>query len=169
MIRATSARNITMDRNWNARWRWRIISNINVAVWACAVTLWKGVCRYAKLLGSPSDDYLHTSGGEFLIPSQNKFDSKYHVIRDTRIRWSKLATGLEWVGINIPWTKTTHEKDALIVLTACDEVTNPIPPLRHHLESTPRCPTMHHSLYSKRTVDGHTQPRTGSWADLEGS
>jgi hypothetical protein len=99
-------------------------NSFDVAVWACATTLWKGVCR----------------GGEFLVPSMNKFDPKYHVTRGTRVKWAKLATGLEWVGINIPWTKTTHEKGALIVLTACDKVTNPIPPLRHHLRVNGKVP-----------------------------
>jgi hypothetical protein len=39
-------------------------SSFNVAVWACTITLWKGVCR----------------GSEFLVPSMNKFDPKYHVM-----------------------------------------------------------------------------------------
>ena len=53
-------------------------NSFDIAVWACVTTLWKGVCR----------------GGEFLIPSMNKFDPKYHVMQGTRVKWAELATGL---------------------------------------------------------------------------
>src|SRR5882762_2831063 len=88
----------------------------DAAVYACATSLWKGVSR----------------GGEFLVPSGSTFDPKYHVTkgtltRGTLTRWARLASGIEWLKI------FTHELGADIILTACDDITNPLPPLRHHL------------------------------------
>jgi hypothetical protein len=116
-----------------------LLNSFDVAVWACTTTLWKGVCR----------------GGEFLVPSVNKFDPKYHVTWGTWLKWAELATGLKWVGINIPWTKTMHEKGALIVLTACDEVTNPIPPFDIIFESTSKCCLTHCFSRLKPVKAGH--------------
>jgi hypothetical protein len=53
-------------------------NSFDSAVWACVVTLFKGVFR----------------GGEFLVPSYGAFKSKYHVTRNTSLKWGKLASGL---------------------------------------------------------------------------
>jgi type IV secretory pathway TrbD component len=92
-------------------------NSFGLVVWACAVTLFKGVCR----------------GGEFLVLSCSAFKLKYHITRNTSLKWGKLTTSLEWLNIRIPWTKTTHSEGALITLTTCDEVMNPLPAVRHHL------------------------------------
>ena len=63
-------------------------NSFNMVVWACAVTLFKGACR----------------GGEFLVLSHGAFDLKYHVTCDAYLKWGKLATGLEWLNIQISWT-----------------------------------------------------------------
>ena len=56
-------------------------NSLDSAVWACAMTLFKGVCR----------------GGEFLVPSCGTFDQKYHVTHNAPLKCGKLATGLEWL------------------------------------------------------------------------
>jgi hypothetical protein len=120
-------------------------NSLDAAIWACATTLFKGVCR----------------GGEFLVPSRGTFDPRYHVARGTTIKWGKLATGLEWLNIRIPWTKTTHGDGALITLTACDEVTNPLPPIRHHLRVNANVPDTA-PFFSFTTADGW-EPLTKDW------
>lgn len=115
----------------------------DAAVYACATCLWKGVCR----------------GGEFLVPSGSKFDPKYHVTRGTLIKWARLASGVEWVKVFIPWSKTTHELGANIILTACDDITNPLPPLRHHLTVNASVPDSA-PFFAYETSDGGWAPLT---------
>jgi hypothetical protein len=120
-------------------------NSFDSAVWACVVTLFKGVFR----------------GGEFLVPSYGAFKSKYHVTRNTSLKWGKLATGLEWLNIRIPWTKTTPSEGALITLTACDEVTNPLPAVRHHLRVNATVPNT--ALFFSFVTAVGWEPLTKDW------
>lgn len=118
----------------------------DAAMWACACTLWKGICR----------------SGEFLVPSRAKFNPTRHVTRGTTFKWSSLASGIRWVGVFVPWTKTTHEQGATIILTECDDVTNPLPPLEHHLSVNASVPDSA-PLFAFETADGGWEPLTKSF------
>ena len=73
----------------------------DIAIWAIACTTFFG-CRRL---------------GETTIPSKAKFDKKFHVTNATSYSFCSLSNGNFACSIRIPWTKTTKELGAEIVLT----------------------------------------------------
>ena len=73
----------------------------DIAIWAIACTTFFG-CRRL---------------GETTIPSKSKFDKKFHVTNSTSYSIHSLSDGNTSCTIRIPWTKTTREQGAEIVLT----------------------------------------------------
>ena len=73
----------------------------DIAIWAIACTTFFG-CRRL---------------GETTIPSKAKFDKKFHVTNSTSYSIHALSDGNTSCTIRIPWTKTTKEQGAEIVLT----------------------------------------------------
>ncbi|KAJ3805286.1 hypothetical protein F5876DRAFT_52106, partial [Lentinula aff. lateritia] len=70
------------------------------AVWALVCTTFSA-CRWL---------------GKLTVPSQNTFDPKFHVIRDSKaITFNSKPTSVHF---RIPWTKTTKEEGALAVATS---------------------------------------------------
>ncbi|KAF5374244.1 hypothetical protein D9758_004720 [Tetrapyrgos nigripes] len=74
----------------------------HAAIWAAALTtFW--ACRRL---------------GETTVPSESKFDPKFHVTLGTVFRWHQLDNGAKAVSLHIPWTKTTHGNGADITVSS---------------------------------------------------
>ncbi|KAJ3964946.1 hypothetical protein EV361DRAFT_811448 [Lentinula raphanica] len=83
--------------------------------------------------------------GELTIPSQNGFNPKLHVARNTPITRSTYADGSpRAISFNIPWTKTTKELGATVVGTVQRgplAILCPFNALSKHIEANQGLPT----------------------------
>ena len=61
------------------------------------------------------------------------------------------------LSFNIPWSKTTKEEGALIVLTARDDLFCPVKALEHHLSLNRDIP-VHAPLFAFKTASGYSLP-----------
>ena len=74
----------------------------HAAVWAVALVTFFG-CRRL---------------GETTLSTAAAFDPKYHVLRSTKILFRVLRDGARSASFDIPWTKSTKEVGATVILTA---------------------------------------------------
>jgi hypothetical protein len=121
-------------------------SAFDSAVWACAATAFCGCCRL----------------GELLIPSPGAFNPKKHVSRGTTVKFDRVRAGPEFVSFHVPWTKTTKECGADIILTATKTPVDPVSAFRHHLSANSAVPASA-PLFAFETLDGGWAPMTKSW------
>jgi hypothetical protein len=117
--------------------------SFHAAVWAVALVSFFG-CRRL---------------GETTIPSINNRDPKYHALASTSVNFTTLSEGTQSASFRIPWTKTTHEEGAAVILTARE---GPICPVRalflhHNIINKDRPSDM--SFFSYRSA-------SGMWTDM---
>ena len=91
--------------------------------------------------------------GELTIPSPSSFDSKMHVIRSTNVSFKMKGLSPSSVSFRIPWTKSTREKGAEVILTTRSDVLCPVTALLLHLKACYFCyPAEPHLTYHRLTT-----------------
>ncbi|PPQ74199.1 hypothetical protein CVT24_012718 [Panaeolus cyanescens] len=92
--------------------------------------------------------------GETTVKSAATFDPAYNVLRSATINFRYGSVpGSSSIDIAIPWTKTTKQEGAVIVLTSRTDVLCPVKALLNHLAVNANCPP-HLSLFAYRTETG---------------
>lgn len=119
-------------------------NSFHAAVWAVALTSFFG-CRRL---------------GETTVSSAQAFDPKYHAPASSTVIFSTLRDGTRSASFHIPWTKTTREDGADIILTArSDEILCPVKALFIHRQIINKeCPA-DMSLFAY-------QSPSGSWTHM---
>ncbi|KAG2107940.1 DNA breaking-rejoining enzyme [Suillus discolor] len=92
-------------------------NTFDVSVFAVASTAFWSCCRL----------------GELIIDSALLFNPSRHVSRSAPLRRGTSSTGVSFIVITIPWTKTTHGDGANLVASRIDDHSNSISALNHHL------------------------------------
>lgn len=92
---------------------------LDAAIWAAATAAFWG-CRRL---------------GEVTVPTLEALDGTYHVLREVESAFFRMEIlgGTESNSFRIPWTKTTREKGASVVLTGRRDELCPVRAMRHHL------------------------------------
>lgn len=93
-------------------------NSFDVAVWAAATVAFWSCCRL----------------GELLVISSNSFDSSRNVAQNASVTFKVLRHGERTACFHIPWSKTTHEKGADIIVTGNGESSDPFAALQHHMK-----------------------------------
>lgn len=101
-------------------------SPFDAAVWAVASVAFWSCCRL----------------GELVIPSKNSFDPRKHVARSTPLVPSNPVGGVESAYFHVPWTKTTSNKGANIIITSRPgDLTDPLSAIKNHLDINSSVPS----------------------------
>lgn len=93
-------------------------NSFDVAVWAAATVAFWSCCRL----------------GELLVLSSNSFDNSRNIAQSVPVTFKVLRGGERTACFHIPWSKSTHEKGADIVVTGNDESSDPFAALQHHMK-----------------------------------
>ncbi|PBK81214.1 hypothetical protein ARMGADRAFT_1091504 [Armillaria gallica] len=88
------------------------------AVWAAALTAWKGCTRL----------------GEILLASSSQSDPARNVLRRSPRTTGLAANNHSWISIFIPYTKTRKFLGNWITLTSSTDPADPLSAFQHHLE-----------------------------------
>ncbi|KAF8814113.1 hypothetical protein BYT27DRAFT_7219923 [Phlegmacium glaucopus] len=94
-----------------------ISTPFHAAVWAIAMVTFFG-CRHL---------------GGTTVSSISSFDSKCHVLCSADVTFKTLQDNSRLALFHIPWTKTTHEEEAHIIVTAHDDQLCPCDALQNYL------------------------------------
>jgi hypothetical protein len=100
--------------------------------------------------------------GELIIPSLNSFNSCKHVLRGAKRSFGRVRNGAEFLNFHIPWSKTTKEEGADIILTPTPGPLNPVAAFHHHLSANAAVPDKA-PLFAFETRDGGWSPLTKAW------
>ncbi|KAF5322726.1 hypothetical protein D9619_000414 [Psilocybe cf. subviscida] len=139
---------VTMDHMNALRRGLNLRNSFDSAVWAVATVAFWSCCRL----------------GELLIPSAGSFDPSRHVVQDATVSFKVLPGGQRTALFHIPWSKTTHENGADVVITGNPELSDPFAALQHHIKvnvggsgdsATP--------LFAFRSHGGGYSPLTRDW------
>jgi len=84
------------------------------------------------------------------------------VIKGTDVQFGSTRGGHKFASFDIPWSKTTREQGASIVLTHIPEPMDPVSAIRHHLAANSSVPPSA-PLFSFETADGGWSPMTKAW------
>lgn len=90
--------------------------------------------------------------GEMTVTTLSAFDKKYHVLRSTPISYPELRDGSRSANFRIPWTKTTRDDGATVILTAREDELCPRWALRNHIAINGNVPP-DASLFAYQTQD----------------
>ena len=71
--------------------------------------------------------------GETTVKSLASFDPLYHATRTALVTFQDLPNGSSSASFRIPWTKTTKQDGATIIITSRDDELCPVSTLRNHL------------------------------------
>ncbi|KAJ8518023.1 hypothetical protein ONZ45_g4856 [Pleurotus djamor] len=117
-------------------------SSFDSAVWVVALCAFWGCCRL----------------GELTVKSSNSFNPTYHVSRSTSVSYhqsipsSSSNSTIPSLHLSIPWTKTTKESGALLLITGRPSLC-PCDAMRNHLSVNVGIPPDSH-LFSYRSPSG---------------
>jgi hypothetical protein len=100
--------------------------------------------------------------GELLTHSVNSFDPMRNVSRNAPLRRDRTPTGVPFIILSIPWTKTTHTDSANIVASGVDDPSNPVLALVHHLSANSSVPGIA-PFFAFETDSGGWAPMTRTW------
>jgi hypothetical protein len=100
--------------------------------------------------------------GELLIPDQNVFIPSKHVVQGARRSFGQVRNRADFVSFHIPWTKTTKEEGADIVLTSVQGPLDPVVAFCHHLSANALVPN-DAPLFAFETLAGSWAPMTKPW------
>lgn len=126
---------VSLDHLHILRTHLDLSSPLHAAAWAVALVTFFG-CRRL---------------GETTVKSRSSFDPRYNVLRGTAIAFKNLSNGSSSVGIRIPWTKTTKQEGASIILTSRDDALCPVRAFRNHLDVNMNIPASA-SLFAYRAL-----------------
>jgi hypothetical protein len=110
---------------------------LHAAIWAMATITFFG-CRRL---------------GETTVKSLSSFNPLLHATRAAPMTFHSLPDGSSSASIRIPWTKTTKQEGATIILTSRSDIFCPVAALRTHLQVNGVAPYSI-SLFGYRTPDG---------------
>ncbi|KAE9384766.1 hypothetical protein BT96DRAFT_968508 [Gymnopus androsaceus JB14] len=93
--------------------------------------------HYVKLSTSVSP-FIVLYGREITVPSASKFSTKYHVSRRSAdLRFQQHRNAAKSANFRIPWTKTTKEEGANVVVTGRPDELCGVTALEQHLRAMP--------------------------------
>jgi len=72
--------------------------------------------------------------GEILVKADASFDPAYHVRKGTIISIRSVNSSSKSISFPIPWTKTTKEEGATVVITSRSDVLCPVKALLNHIQ-----------------------------------
>jgi hypothetical protein len=143
--------------------------SFHAAIWALALCAFFSCCRL----------------GELAVTTAAAFDEKYNVFRSAlcatffsyisflsfyRITFRTLRDGSRSGNFHIPWTKTTKELGASVILTGCNNILCPVAALKNHLSvnSSTNMPTslFSYSIHKNRQLISRKW-RKASYAHLQ--
>lgn len=122
-----------------------LTNSFDAAVWAVACIAFWSCCRL----------------GELVIPSRDTFDPGKHVAGSTHVSFRTGAT-VSSASFHIPWTKTTKNAGADIVITKISDVSDPHNALLHHRHVNCNIPG-DAPMFSYKIEDGGWAPMTKDW------
>ncbi len=70
--------------------------------------------------------------GEILVDSPGKYRQDRHVSRGTLVHYRCIPNGVNYAILHIPWTKTTGQVGAEVVLTQIRGLLDPVTAIKHH-------------------------------------
>ena len=117
--------------------------SFHAAVWAVALVTFFGCHRL----------------GEITVSSASSFDPSLHVLHSADVSFVTLRDGSRSASFRIPWTKTTREEGASVILTARDDQLCPCAALKNHLDVNCDAPRTS-SLFTYVTADGRWEHMT---------
>jgi len=109
----------------------------HASIWAVALTTFFG-CRRL---------------GETTLKSAASFNPLYHVTRASEVHFRSHRDGATSADFHIPWTKTTKQAGAEVILTTRDDELCPIGALHNHLTVNKDAPPSM-SMFTYRNADG---------------
>ena len=95
--------------------------------------------------------------GELTVPSPRAFNPSFHVTRSVEVVHRSNRDTSSSASFRIPWTKTTKEEGATIVLTARDDHLCPLKALSFHFSMNPDIPGSA-PLFSFASPSGYSMP-----------
>lgn len=113
----------------------------HAAVWAAATVAFFG-CRRL---------------GEILIKNRNNIDKRYNVLRWSLPAFKSHNLSMTSASFHIPWTKTTKQKGAHVVLTARNDRLCPVSALFNHLHVNKDLPP-HAPLFAFKCINKNWKP-----------
>jgi len=127
---------------------------LHAAIWAVATVTFFGCHRLGMtLFPHPFLSHPLWFTGETTVKSSHAFNPLHHATRATTITFQSLTNGSSSASIRIPWTKTTKQDGATIILTARSDFLCPVAALRAHLNINCNAPSST-SLFGYRTPEG---------------
>ncbi len=99
--------------------------------------------------------------GETLVSTVAGFDPAIHVTKDAAPQFRTHYGGSRSVSLLIPWTKTTHELGAAVIVTGRDDRLDPCAAVQRHLEVNAAVPSWA-PLFAYATSDGSWKHLTKS-------
>lgn len=140
---------VTIEHMHTLRLGLNLANSFDSAVWALATTAFWSCCCL----------------GELTIPSANGFDPARHVAQSAKVTFKTLPGGQKSAVFHIPWSKTTHEQGADIVITANNDISDPYAALMHHVSvnmgNTTSSSTV--PLFSYKIGGGKMAPMMRDW------
>jgi hypothetical protein len=118
-------------------------NTFHAAIWAAALTTFFG-CRRL---------------GETTLSASSAFNDKHHVLRSTHVTFRTLRDGTRSASFRIPWTKTTREEGASIILTGRNDQLCPCDALTNHFRTNHNIPPSA-SLFAYQTADNEWEHMT---------
>jgi hypothetical protein len=100
--------------------------------------------------------------GELLTNSVNSFDPTCNVSHNAPLRRDCTPTGVPFIILSIPWTRTTHTDSANIVASGVDDPSNPVSALVHHLLANSSVPGIA-PFFAFEMDSGGWAPMTRTW------
>ncbi|KAG1851985.1 hypothetical protein C8R48DRAFT_749849 [Suillus tomentosus] len=123
------------------------LSNVfDASVFAIASTAFWSCCRL----------------GELIVDSALSFNPSRHVSHSAPIRRGTSPTGVSYIVVTIPWTKTTHGDGANIVASHINDQSNPVLAINHHLLANSSVPA-DAPFFAFETENGGWSPMTRTW------
>jgi hypothetical protein len=99
------------------------------------------------------------------VPSKWAFDPRFHVTRSATITKRTNRDNSTSLSFHVPWTKTTKEEGAVIILTAHDDDLCPMKALILHSSMNPDLPD-YAPFFAFRSSSGFTIPVKSSFLSL---
>ncbi|KAG2354913.1 hypothetical protein BDR07DRAFT_1304755 [Suillus spraguei] len=107
--------------------------------------------------------------GELIVDSVTAFNLmtlfttlSRHFSCSASLHCSSSSTGVSFIVITIPWTKTTHSDGANIVASHIDDHSNPVSALNHHLLANSSV-LANAPFFAFKTESGGCSPMTRTW------
>ncbi|KXN87321.1 hypothetical protein AN958_08946 [Leucoagaricus sp. SymC.cos] len=133
---------VTLDHLLTLRSQLDLSLSFHAAIWAAVLTAFFG-CRRL---------------GEIIVSNGKSFSPTYHITQGATIAFKSLPNNSVVASFHIPWTKTTKQNGAKVILTSRNDILCPVVALQNHLRINKGAPT------SKALFAYESSP--GQWTHL---